>query len=392
MTTEVEELVREALHERADRVTPAGLRHPAFGPDPRHVAAPRRHRLVPIASGVAVAAAVAVGVALLPGGGTGPVHRTTPAGSTDTPAPSPGATVTHVPGSKIVTPLAAPVTVTGAGTQQVRLGTPPDGTNAIAIRFACLSAGSFWFGPRGTDGPGETCDSTDVTEQSQHPNPSFTLAVKPGQHGTTITATNGARWRLTATYARATISPWGVNANGQTYGVANSHGTPDLIAAMATNGQSGYVRKSAMDIGEPNTPTQAVTWQRARGSEFTVAVPVYASDGTTVLGVFVIGGHGLAAVNQSLGLVTASTSCPDQDGIGFRLNPPADDHGAATPVQAARTLYEHIGLKGYGTPQSDWTATDQTASTAVVATGTTTLHASRQPDGSWVIASGQHCR
>jgi hypothetical protein len=59
------------------------------------------------------------------------------------------------------------------------------------------------------------------------------LPVQVGQHATVIRAVDGERWRLTAAYAQVHTSPWAVNANGQTYGVANDNGTPDLPAVAA---------------------------------------------------------------------------------------------------------------------------------------------------------------
>ena len=43
-----------------------------------------------------------------------------------------------------------------------------------------------------------------------------------------------------------------MNADGLTYGVANERGTPDLVAAIASNGKVGYVYSRDMF---PPTPT-----------------------------------------------------------------------------------------------------------------------------------------
>jgi hypothetical protein len=66
---------------------------------------------------------------------------------------------------------------------------------------------------------------------------------------------------------------WGVNADDQTYGAINDRGTPDLVAAVATNGRSGYVYASQL-------------MSEASG----VTLNVYESDGKTPIGKFVLGG------------------------------------------------------------------------------------------------------
>lgn len=69
---------------------------------------------------------------------------------------------------------------------------------------------------------------------------------------------------------------------------------PDLISAVATNGREGYVLKSELDdangsavAAEFSTPEEALAWQAAQSGEDRT-VPVYAEDGVTVIGEFVI--------------------------------------------------------------------------------------------------------
>jgi hypothetical protein len=93
----------------------------------------------------------------------------------------------------------------------------------------------------------------------------------------------GERWRLVATYSRVTDTAWGVNADGLTYGVANDRGTPDLVAAFATNGRTGYVY--SRDLYMP-TPTSL---QIGGHSGQMLTIPVYTSDGHTVIGQLITG-------------------------------------------------------------------------------------------------------
>lgn len=178
--------------------------------------------------------------------------------------------ILRLPGSPDVVPLAQTVTVMGEGTQTVELGAPPAGTTELEIRLACLTAGTFLT----ADGASLVCDGSDAgkSEMGWH------LAVVAGKHSTVITAGAGERWRLVATYSRVTDTDWGVNADGLTYGVENDRGTPDLVAAIASNGKVGYVY--SRDLIEP-APTSlqigAPTGQMR-------SIPVYTSDGQTVIG------------------------------------------------------------------------------------------------------------
>ena len=73
-----------------------------------------------------------------------------------------------------------------------------------------------------------------------------------------------ARWRLVATYASVTTTPWKVNASGQTYGAQNQHGIPDLVAVVATNHRTGYVYASQLFTAPPTNPGQAVAGEQIR--------------------------------------------------------------------------------------------------------------------------------
>jgi hypothetical protein len=107
----------------------------------------------------------------------------------------------------------------------------------------------------------------------------------PAKQAMTIHAAASGRWTLTATYAQVHLTPWGTNASGQTFGVANARGEPDLISAFATNGRTGYAYSSEVGPNawpQPANPTQALEWQQT--PLVTEHVPVYLSDGKTRIG------------------------------------------------------------------------------------------------------------
>lgn len=82
-----------------------------------------------------------------------------------------------------------------------------------------------------------------------------------------------------------------VNDRGQTYGVDSERieDEPDLIRAEATNGRVGYVM--ATDLAPPDfkSPEEAMAWSEEQENRSTPeSVPVYASDGKTLVGEFTI--------------------------------------------------------------------------------------------------------
>lgn len=195
------------------------------------------------------------------------------------------------PGGTLVTHLSERLTVTGTGTGTVELGPRPAGATGVAMVLDCLSAGEFRF----PDGAGMACEGSDAGRQSvsdeDYAAASYVIDLAQGTEEIEIrTATEGARWRLTTTYVSTELTDWGVNAKGETYGVENVNGSPDLTAVIATNGQTGYAYGADLAAAhgpEPTSPDHALEMQEERAGQ-SVSVPVYESDGETVVGEFVI--------------------------------------------------------------------------------------------------------
>lgn len=194
-----------------------------------------------------------------------------------------------LPGGEEVAVLASPITAIRSGSATIELGPRPDGVTNVALELRCLTAGTFTF----ADGANVTCAVTDVN--SEMGVTSYSLPLAPGQNTVEIDADPGARWTLTATYVAEETTAWGLNASGNTYGVQNENGVPDLIAVAATNGLSGYVKIT--DLNEANgttaaehftTPQDALRWQEEHAGK-SVSIPVYEEDGSTMVGSFVIG-------------------------------------------------------------------------------------------------------
>ena len=82
----------------------------------------------------------------------------------------------------------------------------------------------------------------------------------------------------------ATVVESGTNERGQSLGTADTTAElPDLVAAIATNGQTGYISSDALNEELPANPEQVAQTGRVQAPP---AVPVFAKDGVTVIGEF----------------------------------------------------------------------------------------------------------
>lgn len=95
-------------------------------------------------------------------------------------------------------------------------------------------------------------------------------------------------------YSESGITPiYPTNENGQTYGIDNDTGkSPDLIAAIGENEVEGYVKQEdLLTEGDfINTLDEALDYDKKRAALAEQgkyeAVPLYESDGETVIGEF----------------------------------------------------------------------------------------------------------
>ena len=193
--------------------------------------------------------------------------------------------VIGLPGARATTPLGQAIVQQHQGSATIDLGAVPKGATNIAVEFWCLSPGTFML----NDGSKVTCKASDVGSQS-----SATLPLGSNPSTTAVSTAPDASWRISVAYVNQTTTPWAVNAHGQSYGVENEHGTPDLVAVQSTSGKDGYVLSKALRDADGTTaaqqftsPQDALRWQEEMAGK-TVTLPVYLSDGTTQVGEFVI--------------------------------------------------------------------------------------------------------
>ncbi|TNB73609.1 hypothetical protein FJ661_15935 [Pseudarthrobacter phenanthrenivorans] len=192
-----------------------------------------------------------------------------------------------LPGGEKVTPLGAAVEATYKGSATMDLGAPPEGTTAVQLQLTCLTPGSFIY----PDGATSSCTTADLGGALS--DSIYSVPYTPGLDHISITTEPETQWKITAKYVNEEILPWERNAKGETYGVINDFGEPDLIAVAATSGQSGYVYKK--DLNEANgnvegkkfsSPEEAMAWiDEHRGKP----IPVYDKEGETVVGEFISG-------------------------------------------------------------------------------------------------------
>ena len=192
-----------------------------------------------------------------------------------------GLVVNGFPGSTTVTPVGARHSATGTGTGILDLGPKPAGASRVILTVQCLnSVGSFSIlsVPQNKGEVGDLatfyCKGGGRVDSHGKVDPwhmNDAALPKKGSTSITITADRGTKWAVTGRYATSSTRPWDKNAKGETYGQCNFNGCPDLIGARATNGKIGFVFVKQMAPG---------------GDRY---IPVYESDGTTVIGRFSIG-------------------------------------------------------------------------------------------------------
>jgi hypothetical protein len=211
------------------------------------------------------------------------------------------------PGAPIDTQLGSIVVATRTGTSTIDIGTPPAGATDISLSLTCLTAGSFDF----PNGSSMTCSAVDLGKPPAERSASEVVPIRPGVDALTFETSPNATWTLQANYVNRVLSAWGVNANGQTYGVSNQKGTPDLISVVIDDGTKyGYVKKSDLNCAsgdQVSSPAEALQWDEVSQNR-NVSIPVYESDGVTIIGIFTVGSaSGLDS--QTVPLSSLSLGC-----------------------------------------------------------------------------------
>lgn len=193
-----------------------------------------------------------------------------------------------LPGEAIVSEVGVNYSGTFTGTAAIDLDEQPDSATDVALTFSCLTVGTFTF----DDGAEVSCTGpADFKSKT-----TYLLPIDALTGGrVTVTTSDDASWNLTAGYVSAHMSSWLENENGETFGVVNENGLPDLVAVIATNGQQGYVFRSDLEEADGTeaarhftSPEDALAWQ-SETAGVTHWLTVFEADGTTPIGRFRIG-------------------------------------------------------------------------------------------------------
>jgi hypothetical protein len=195
------------------------------------------------------------------------------------------------PGTPIVTEFSEQVTGTFTGTGTLDLGAVPAGANGIEVTVTCLTPGLFTFGEFGT----LVCQEGDANTVSWGVVP-LTLDQ---QSTVTLETSPEAEWSIVAKFTKTIDTDWGVNEAGETYGAPKGPDNPDLVPVSATNCQRGYAYAADLESPGPD----GMTWDEAQEyingpTRFDRSVPVYTSDGKTVIGEIIIPGTDSPQVTQ----------------------------------------------------------------------------------------------
>ncbi|MHA3682770.1 hypothetical protein ACXR2W_00710 [Leucobacter sp. HY1908] len=197
------------------------------------------------------------------------------------------------PGSSHNIPHSKAVAGMFEGSHDLLLGAPPAGADVVAITFTCLSKGEFSF-PSGTGDPSRPSDTSQLEgmvclQDSVGSVIDGFVPIASLDNGVlSVIATDASKWSISASYATKQISPWGLNESGRTFGSQNERGSPDLVPVLATNGLQGYAYVEDIDGGPfPTTFEEAA--RLSTKSEAGYVIPVYESDGTTVIGEMKVG-------------------------------------------------------------------------------------------------------
>lgn len=204
-----------------------------------------------------------------------------------------------LPGMPIISLLGETASYEISGEASVELSSPPIGATHVRATISCLTVGAFSWGtdPAGNN-PSLYCRAADVSSGSG--NASMDFSLDAGTQLLFAQTDPEGRALLVVQYVNYVPTALGRNASGETFGVAGTGLEPDLVAVdgIAPDGSSfvGYARATDLDAfgpdwpGQPTSPEEALEWQRERDERYPDGweIPVYSSDGRTVLGTFLI--------------------------------------------------------------------------------------------------------
>jgi hypothetical protein len=180
--------------------------------------------------------------------------------------------------------MAPPVIVNGVGPADVVLPPAPHGATYLHVELACFDGTRCLTPGGGVEGP--TPDSAGISNKVARDALPLTDAVDPRNaqrlapvdpaEGVPVDVHPGTHWRLYAVYDDTFDPRTAPLPDGRVAGIPGLSQT-DLVPAVTTDGRPGWVSyRSLLDQARPRLTDD--------GTE-QPPLPVYAADGTTVVGV-----------------------------------------------------------------------------------------------------------
>lgn len=185
-------------------------------------------------------------------------------------------------GDRSIEVLGDPVSVMVDEPTVLDLGAMPERAEAVQLTARCLSAGTFDVS--GSNGGSMTCSTN---EQVSITFDAVGIDPGTGEKPTLTLAEVEGEWEVSWVWISVEMRPFERNASGLTYG-SSAHGSPDLVAVEYGAEEAGYVYAEDFSSPDPSDPAAAAAQDTAP-----VAVPIFASDGETPVGVWLTSGRPL---------------------------------------------------------------------------------------------------
>lgn len=205
------------------------------------------------------------------------------------------------PGSPVLSMLGDQQSLLVDESVEVSLADRPDAATHARVTLTAVTAGTIgWGTDPGGDNPSASFGTGDLGGDGAVTWYDFPLDDSADRLYFELSGTASAT--VTVQYLLHVPTHLGVNARGETYGVEGGpDGTPDLVRVEGTapdgSPVEGYARSA--DLGafspehpeQPSSPAEALEGQEERDARHPDGrdVPVYESDGETVIGTFRIG-------------------------------------------------------------------------------------------------------
>ena len=205
-----------------------------------------------------------------------------------------------IPGAPIVSLLGEPISESVETETEISLQERPDAATHARVTVSAVSPGSLnWGTDPGGDNPSGSWSADDISRDAGASWYDFPL---DGSVDSLYLTPSGFAGIVTVQYVTHVPTRLGVNADGQTFGVTGSaQGEPDLVSVIgiAPDGSAveGYALATQLNSGSPeheslpSNPEEALERQEEIAEKYPNGwtIPVYASDGTTEVGIFRVG-------------------------------------------------------------------------------------------------------